>query len=140
MQTDHLASAEEWLIRAERELIHAEQSFDHAIVINEAIVWHAQQAAEKAVKGFLTAHGRTFPKIHDVSRLVTTAAEIDREFETYSVQAQTLSPYAIEFRYPDGELEPGDAATRESVRMAREIVAFVRERLSAAQESLPPPE
>jgi HEPN domain-containing protein len=74
MQPSHLLSADEWFIRGERDLIHAEQSLTNAIVINEAIVYHTQQAAEKALKGYLTACGRTFPKIHDVAQLITTAA------------------------------------------------------------------
>ena len=105
-------------MRAERDLIHAEQSLKNAIVINEAIVYHTQQAAEKAVKGYLTARGQTFPKIHDVVRLVTTAATLDRGFAAYFSHAQTLTPYGFDFRYPGGDLEPGNQATHDAVQLA----------------------
>jgi HEPN domain-containing protein len=133
MQPSHLASAEEWFIRAERDLIHAEQSLTNAIVINEAIVYHTQQAAEKALKGYLTARGQTFPKIHDVAQLVTTAATIDQRFAAYFNHAQALAPYATDFRYPGGDLEPGDQATQDALRMARDLIEFVRKRLADLQ-------
>lgn len=136
MQPSHLASAAEWFMRAERDLIHAEQSRTNTIVINEAIVYHTQQAAEKALKGYLTARGQTFPKIHDVSQLITSASTIDQRFAAYFSHAQALTPYAFEFRYPGGDLEPGDQATQHAVRLARELVEFVRQRLAELQ---PPP-
>lgn len=133
MRPDRRASAEEWLVRAERDLIHAEQSLGNAIVINEAITFHAQQAAEKAVKGYLTAAGQTFTKTHNVLQLVTAASLIDGRFARHFGHAQALTPYAVAFRYPDLEGEPSDLETRAAVRMAREIVAFVRQALAAAQ-------
>jgi HEPN domain-containing protein len=133
MQPSHLASAGEWFIRGERDLIHAEQSLTNAVIINEAVVYHTQQAAEKALKDYLTARGQTFPKIHDVSQLITTAATFDQRFAAYFSHAQALTPYASEFRYPGGDLEPGEQATKDALRLARELLEFVRERLAELQ-------
>jgi HEPN domain-containing protein len=45
-------------------------------------VYHCQQCAEKAVKGFLLFHDVVFQKTHDVQKLVEEATLIDNEFLT----------------------------------------------------------
>lgn len=52
---DALREAEEWLTRAERDLQAARNELSVAVPRLEISAYHAQQAAEKALKGFLTA-------------------------------------------------------------------------------------
>lgn len=61
--------------------------------------FHAQQAVEKQIKAVLAAHGVPFAKSHALGYLggliekngITAPPELE--------QAETLSPWAVEFRY-----------------------------------------
>ena len=78
-----------WLDRSHRDLRSARLLVDggeHA----EAL-FHCQQAAEKAVKGFLTFHQRLFRKTHDISELGPDCLAIDASLEAALAQADALS-------------------------------------------------
>ena len=70
------------------------------------MAFHAQQAAEKALKGSLAAHGRTFARTHDLIELTAACQIVDPRFARFLVSARTLTPYVVCFRYPGGPLEP----------------------------------
>lgn len=104
-------------------------------ILGDAVAYHAQQSAEKALKGFLTAYGLPFQKTHLLESLVTTCEMIDPQFQQFTAAAQILSPYAIEFRYPGGRLEPLEAEALNAVRYATDILQFVRKALAGATPS-----
>lgn len=86
--------AREWLTKAAHDLQNArivgavpEGPLDTAI-------YHCQQAAEKAIKGWLTARSVAFEKTHDVRRLIGQAAESASEFSQLAPAAEVLTPYA----------------------------------------------
>ncbi len=72
----------------------------------DVAIYHCQQAAEKAVKGFLTLHEVDFPKTHDIRLLVQMAANINSEMNGYEESAELLTPYATEFRYLGEVMDP----------------------------------
>ena len=49
----------------------------------------------------LTFHKVSFERRHDLSYLIDLCASLDRDFEQWRPQADELTPYAVEFRYPD---------------------------------------
>lgn len=130
MQSEASKAAKEWLARADRDLGVAARVLSGDDPFPDAAAFHSQQAAEKALKGFLAAHEVPFPKTHDLERLVQWCGNIEAEFAHFADAAQTLSPYVVRFRYPLGPLEPDMAEAEEAIRLAREIVQFVRDRLS----------
>jgi HEPN domain-containing protein len=69
-------------------------------------MYHCQQAAEKALKGYLTAHGVVFSKIHLLSPILSLCTDIDSSFVELSDAAELLTPLATEFRYPGDIMEP----------------------------------
>jgi HEPN domain-containing protein len=91
----------------------------------ENVGFHAQQCAEKAFKGYLTFHRIPFGRRHDLNYLIDLCVSLDRDFEQFRADADELTPYAVEFRYPDAlplmPLEPARAA----VAIADRIYAFV---------------
>ena len=129
MQPNDLREAYEWLGRAERDVMAAERARAGTPILGDAMAFHAQQAAEKALKGFLVAHGRTFARTHDLIELTAACQTIDPRFARFLVAAQTLTPYVVRFRYPGGPLEPSADEADQALQMAREIVDFVREQL-----------
>lgn len=86
------------------------------------IAYHAQQCAEKYLKGYLVSHQIDFPYTHNISRLVELCSEQGLEGETLQ-DAEELSPFAITARYP-GE---GEEVTEEEALRAIDIAARVRE-------------
>lgn len=57
-----VAEAREWLVRASRDLRGAEHALKADPPLVEDALFHCQQAAEKAMKGFLAWHDRPFGK------------------------------------------------------------------------------
>jgi HEPN domain-containing protein len=121
--------AREWLVRAERDLRVARYLLTMPDPPPESIGFHAQQCAEKALKGFLAFHRVHFGRRHDLNYLIDLCAPLDRDFEQFRAEADELTPYAVEFRYPDAlplvPLEP----TRAAVDTADRIYAFVVTRI-----------
>ncbi|HEX5166691.1 MAG TPA: HEPN domain-containing protein [Thermomicrobiales bacterium] len=132
MQPQYLADADDWLERSERDLETAKRNLQIHPLLGEVVAYHAQQSAEKALKRFLTAYGLPFRKTHLLESLVKTCEMIDHQFQQFTASAQTLSPYAIEFRYPGGRLEPSEAEARNAVQYATDILQFVRDTLANA--------
>lgn len=120
----------QWLHKADHDLRSAVRlmSGDEEPLLDTA-VYHCQQAAEKALKAYLTAQGVVFPKIHLLSPLLSLCADIDSSFVQLSDAAELLTPLATEFRYPGDILEPDPADADEAYRVAEHVVTFVSSRL-----------
>lgn len=120
----------QWLHKAAHDIKSAFRlmSGDEEPLLDTA-VYHCQQAAEKALKGYLTAHGVMFPKIHLLSPLVSLCADIDSSFTQLYDAAEVLTPLATEFRYPGDILEPEASDAEEAYRLAEQVVVFVITRL-----------
>ncbi len=94
----------------------------------------AQQAAEKAVKGFLYAQGRTLVLGHSVARLCQDASEFLVEFEELRRRAAPLDKYYIPTRYPNGlpggiPSEAFDQADADrALELAEQVIDFVEDR------------
>jgi hypothetical protein len=58
-----------WFRKAAIELRSAQADLGATPPILEDVVFHCQQAAEKAIKGFLTYHQEPFGKTHDLPEL-----------------------------------------------------------------------
>lgn len=126
---DALREAEEWLARAERDLQAARNELGVEVPLPEISAYHAQQAAEKALKGFLTARSTPFPHTHDLVQLIELCEGIDPAFADFLATGQTLTPYATLFRYPGGPLAPPAEEARDAVQVADDLLRFVRHNL-----------
>jgi HEPN domain-containing protein len=70
-------------------------------------LFHAQQAAEKALKGFLIGNAKPYPLIHDIDRLRARCSELDCTLDQLAMECLPLTPFAGLSRYP-GEPEVPD--------------------------------
>ena len=114
-----------WLIKARRDLAAARKLATGPDPYLDVAVYHCQQAAEKAVKGFLVFHDQPFEKTHDVEVLVSLAQRYDARFSTWIEAAVRLTPYSTEFRYPSGLLEPALDEFEQALEAANGLYAFV---------------
>jgi len=114
-----------WLRKAQHDLASARKLSQRPDPYLDTAVYHCQQAAEKAVKGFLTLHENRFERTHDVEVLVSLAAGIEPRFAQWVGAGQMLTPYAAIYRYPGDMLEPDQSEFDEALQMAEGLVAFV---------------
>lgn len=64
-----VAETKSWLRKASEDLRAADFETQADPPLSADIVFHAQQATEKALKGFLTWHGLTFRKTHSIEEI-----------------------------------------------------------------------
>jgi HEPN domain-containing protein len=64
------------------------------------ICFHAQQIAEKYLKGFLAYHKQPPIKSHNLQHLVTECSSLDATFSHLNDKVALLSAYYTETRYP----------------------------------------
>jgi HEPN domain-containing protein len=93
------------------------------------LVFHSQQAAEKAIKGYLVFHKTRFTKTHDIEVLLNLVAKIDDKLCQELQSAKTLTRYAISYRYPE-ENEPPETLSQQSCDKIVAMVQDLYERLS----------
>lgn len=133
-------SAERWYRKAERDLAAAEHLLKprHPPVLAEIVAFHAQQAAEKWLKGWLESRGMRAPRTHDLDRLVNRASRLEPTFQNLMKAAAGLSDYAVTPRYPGATPEPTEADAVRAVENARAVRDFVeRLRPPRSQPDLP---
>lgn len=106
----------EWMHRARSDFELA-QMIGEVKIAPEILVYHAQQAAEKALKALLVKHQVDFPNTHSVGLLLELCKSAGLEGTETIGDAVTLTRYAVATRYP-GEDEP---VTREEAKDAAEL-------------------
>jgi HEPN domain-containing protein len=92
-----------WISKAESDIKNIENNLkytDEEIPI-DTVCFHCQQAVEKYLKAFLVSKEISFPYTHNLGSLVHIAERIDDSFSGIKEQAESLSPFAVEIRYPD---------------------------------------
>ena len=92
-------------------------------------VFHAQQAAEKALKGFLAWHDIPFRKTHDLAEIGRQCAEMDATLESLLQRSTRLTEYAWKFRYPGDSEEPTRQEAEKALALALEVVGAILERI-----------
>lgn len=95
-----------WLDKASIDLVSARRLATGPEPLFDTAIFHCQQAAEKALKGWLVFNDRRFDKTHDLRLLVSYAISIDPDFVTLQDAAERLTPYATAYRYPGDYLSP----------------------------------
>lgn len=115
----------EWFNKAENDLGIVDLAIKNEVVFTDIICYHCQQAAEKYLKGCLTALEISYKKSHDIFYLLELLSDKIEIASKYYDFASILNGYAIEIRYPDDMYEPSKKEALEAKNMAFEIKLFV---------------
>jgi HEPN domain-containing protein len=118
-----------WIVKAASDLRAAAHEFTAVPPLLDDIVFHAQQAVEKALKAFLTSHDRPFRKTHDLVEIGQACVELDNSLEPLLRASAPLTEYAWRFRYPGEPEEPTEDEARAAIEVAREVYAAILTRL-----------
>ncbi len=127
----------QWLRKASGDLTKADvllASSPSAANVLDGAVFFCQQAAEKALKGFLTWHDQPVRKTHDLRALVQACEAVDPALSQLRLAAEVLMPYLSEFRYPGGDEQPAPEAARDALDLARDVFELVVARLPEAAQ------
>jgi HEPN domain-containing protein len=122
-----LEDAQAWLAKADLDL----RAGDLELAAPDAALWgdvafHAQQAAEKALKALLAWHDRPFRKTHSIEELGRAGAVIVPGLTRVIDAAVPLTEYAWKFRYPGDVAEPTREEAERALALARSLVEEIR--------------
>ncbi|MFB3924250.1 MAG: HEPN domain-containing protein [Terriglobia bacterium] len=111
-----------WLRKAASDVVSLEATLAAGAL--DGACFHAQQAAEKFLKGFLTFHDRSFPHTHNLTELIELCASLDPAFRALAQGATELTPFAVRLRYDEDFWPPLETArqARTSALKIRDLV------------------
>lgn len=136
MTTAKMQLVQSWLTKAQHDLASARVLADHRPPLRDTAVYHCQQCAEKAVKGYLAFCDDEAERVHDVERLVRQASQYATEFGQWVDVGAQLTPYARIYRYPGYAEEPTAVQVAQAVAVADAFYNFVLAQLPV--ETHPP--
>ena len=127
--------ARAWLRHAELDLRAAE----HEISAPGEGLWgdvmfHAQQAAEKAMKALLAWHDEPFRKTHNLEELGRQCAAFDATLGVLVDEAAPLTEYAWRFRDPGEFRDPGREEAEQALAVARLVYESILTRVPPAAQ------
>ncbi len=93
--------------------------------------FHAQQAAEKALKALLVRHQVAFGKSHNVAELVELVESVELGTREALTSIGELTPYAVDARYPTGLPRVDHAESARHVALADAALVHVRSLLAS---------
>jgi HEPN domain-containing protein len=114
-----------WLIKSQHDLLAALKLSSDPEIYADIAIYHCQQSAEKAIKGYLILRDQPFPRTHDVRLLLQLAIAVEPSLQVHQEASEILTPYATEFRYPSDVMQPTEEELTEALEKAEEIFKFV---------------
>lgn len=114
-----------WLEKAEKDLRTAKHEISFQDAVTESICFHCQQAVEKFIKAYLVFLDVTFFKTHEIGELITKCEEKDKQISAFKEEADSLTGYAVEIRYPEELMIPSLAEAKEAFDVAMRVRKFV---------------
>jgi HEPN domain-containing protein len=121
---DQVDLARELLVLAADDLTAATALADVAAVSDTIVGFHAQQAAEKALKAVLAAVGHDFPFTHNIGLLTQLCEDNGIALPAGLDALDVLTPYGVAGRYGARFAAPIDRATARD--LAAQVVVWAR--------------
>ena len=134
MNSEPITYAQEWFARGEEDLVAIALFLKNESVPNIAC-FHAQQAAEKYLKGYLAQHERHIRKAHSLQFLLDACTKIDASFGALTADVAFLDELYFSSRYPDNYTEYQNKDAQEAYAAAERVKALVLDRLSGDASS-----
>jgi HEPN domain-containing protein len=134
MRSDKINTVKAWFKKAENDIRTAEYTMTMDNPPYDTVCFHAQQCAEKYIKGFLIFHEIDFPKTHSIEDLVLLCEDIAPSLESEIGDVEVLSIYAVETRYPsEMYYEMPKEKAYEAIELAKKIKTVVLNHLEGKE-------
>jgi HEPN domain-containing protein len=117
-------SPDEWMKHALSDLKFAKLGQKKKDILYQQICFHAQQAAEKALKAVLLYRKIDFPLTHDIEGLIDIFDKAGIPVPSDFQSAGVLTPYAVETRYPGNWDEMTEKEVNEAIKLGSKIVTW----------------
>ena len=91
---------QEWIEKDESDFAVAQLLLAQLQPKHDIVCFHAQQCVEKYLKACLQEANIFFPKTHELPTLLDLLLPIQPEWESLRRSVDSLTAYAVEFRYP----------------------------------------
>ena len=119
-----MAIYEEWLLKAQRDLDTAKAILEKAY--HDTAIYHTQQCAEKALKGYCVYRFQPLIKTHDLEKILNICISLESSFQQLDILAISLNGLDVRFRYPDVEFEPEADEVADAISWSNIILDFVK--------------
>lgn len=110
-----------WLNKASSDLYAAQILVKHSTLALGPAAFHCQQTAEKVFKAFLIFKAMPFDRVHNLVYLLDLCETVEPSLATLREAAESLTPYAVEVRYPGNMLEISTEEARQALAAAKAI-------------------
>ncbi|MDE0146891.1 MAG: HEPN domain-containing protein [Rhodospirillaceae bacterium] len=117
---------------AERDFFALRGMDDAAVFADEIFGFHAQQAAEKLFKAWLSLMGESYPPTHDLVELMEILTPRQPEAARFDGLID-YTPYAVQFRYGPADTGAAPLDRDSAVGLAAALLEEVRRRLTRAE-------
>ena len=118
-----------WLLKAANDLRAAEVDLGAEPPLIEDALFHSQQAAEKALKAFLTFHNVPFRKTHNLEEIGEVCLSIGQSLKNGIDEAVPLTEYAWAFRYPGIIISVDSTEVQTALKISRKLFRVILDRL-----------
>jgi len=120
---DKVSHARGWFQKADSDLSDARRTVASDGPYDTAC-FHAQQAAEKCLKGLLAFHERPIPRTHDIEELQQLCIDLLSNTDLAHADLIQLSDYAVPARY-DLDFWPDRKTASEALALAEQVRSSV---------------
>lgn len=123
-----LSNSSEWIERAENDW----RTISAVLALQdppyEVAAFHAQQAAEKYLKGVLLGNGWQLRKTRDLVDLLSDRLKYDTQLQSLTTACQARAPFVLSGRYPIAPVTR--SACESALRAAESVRNELRRRLT----------
>ena len=131
-----LEHAQMMLTVARRDLKAMDGMKAHAEFFDDEIFgFHAQQAAEKALKAWLSLAGVEYPRTHDLRQLFELLKQSGESIPEAFHQLMHLTDFAVQFRYESLVALDADLNRTELTQQVGEVIAYVEKLIQDLEEA-----
>ena len=120
---DRFDHARGWFLKADSDL-HTAQRMLTGEGPYDTACFHAQQVAEKYLKGLLAFMEQPIPRTHNLEELQQLCIPLVPALQLTGVDLVELTPYAVQLRY-DFEFWPDRETTEQALHIAERVRAAV---------------
>jgi len=119
-QFDHFRG---WVVKADSDLANVSRTMNSDGPYDTAC-FHAQQAIEKILKGFLAYPGLTIPRTHDLMELQRLCLDIDVIPKLAEIDLAEVTTYVVSARY-DFDFWPERQEAEDSYELAKRVKEMI---------------
>jgi len=123
-----------WHIKADNDLLTAENEFKAEQTVTDAICFHSQQAAEKYLKSYLVAVQKPYKYTHNIAEILSNCILLDGDFKMLEY-ALKLTTYSVEIRYPDDFYIPDIEEAMQAYEIALKVKNFVIKKIGVLRDN-----